>query len=86
MNAASNLLGICFVVIGGLKLANRSAKTYSDEFAWLAVILFLVSIIISYLTLRNREDRRWHLWLADWSFLGGLGAIVVSVVMAATQL
>src|ERR1700733_4879578 len=46
LNAATNLLGICFIIIGGLKLANQSSKTYSDEGAWAAAVLLLVSIIL----------------------------------------
>src|SRR5690348_15917811 len=31
LNAATNLLGICFIIIGGLKLTNQNSKTWSDE-------------------------------------------------------
>jgi hypothetical protein len=86
LNAASNLLGICFVIIGGLKLSNQNSKTFSDEFAWLAVILFLTSIVICYVAMRNGDYRPSYVKVADWSFLGGLTAVVVSVLLVAAQL
>ena len=34
LNAACNLLGICFIVIGSLKLADLNSRSYGDEAAW----------------------------------------------------
>jgi hypothetical protein len=86
LNAATNLLGICFIIIGGLKLANQNPKSYSDEVAWAAAAFLLVSIILSYAAIRNGIAKRWRTRVADWSFLAGLGALVVSVMIAAYQL
>lgn len=46
LNAACNLLGICFIVIGSLKLADLNSRSYGDEAAWAAASLFFVSIIL----------------------------------------
>jgi hypothetical protein len=35
-NAACNLLGICFIIIGSLKLADLNSRSYGDETAWAA--------------------------------------------------
>jgi len=86
LNAATNLLGICFIIIGGLKLSNRSSNTYSDEVAWAAAVLLLVSIILSYAAIRNGVAKPWRTRVADWSFLAGLGALMISVMIAAYQL
>jgi hypothetical protein len=86
LNAATNLLGICFIIIGGLKLSNQGPNTYSDEVAWAAATFLLVSIILSYAAIRNGVAKPWRTRVADWSFLAGLGALVISVMIAAYQL
>jgi hypothetical protein len=48
LNASCNLLGICFIIIGSLKLADLNSRSYGDEIAWAATSLFFVSIITSY--------------------------------------
>ena len=83
LNAASNLLGICFVVIGGLKISNLNARSYSDEAAWLAAFLLLVSIILSYLAIRNDDAKEWQIAVADGAFIAGTVTLMLSVVMAA---
>ena len=86
LNAASNLLGICFVIVGGLKLTNMNARSYSDEAAWLAALLLFVSIMISYLAIRNGGARSWQTIAADAAFIAGIVTLMTSVVIAATVL
>jgi amino acid transporter len=84
--AASNLLGICLIIIGGLKLTNSSSKTYSDEVAWVAAFCMLASIFLSYTRLRDGRDRAWRIRMVDWFFLCGVGLLIVSMLCAAYQL
>jgi hypothetical protein len=86
LNAASNLLGICFVVIGGLKISNLNARSYSDETAWLAALLLFLSVILSYLAIRNDDARRWQITLADGAFIAGTVTLMLSIVVAAIQI
>jgi len=86
LSASTNLLGICFVVIGGLKLTGQNPRSYSDEIAWLAVMLLFVSTICSYLAIRNNDSKSWQASLADWAFLGGLFTLLASVFVAAVAL
>lgn len=86
LNAATNLLGICFIIIGGLKLTNQNSKTYSDEIAWAAAFFLVISIAMSYFGVREGIEREWRVRLADWSFLVGIAALIVSMVIAAYQL
>ena len=37
LNASTNLLGICFAIITGLKVTGSNPKSYADEIAWCAV-------------------------------------------------
>ncbi len=86
LNAATNLLAICFVIVGSLKLTNNNANSYADELAWLAAFLLLMSILASYLAIRNEQTLIWQNRLADWSFLGGIGVLVTSMIVLAVQL
>lgn len=86
LNAAANLLGICFVIIGGLKLTGQNPNSYSDEIAWVAAASLCVSIIISYSAIRNNRASPWQTACADWTFLGGVFALMLSVLVAAIVL
>ena len=86
LSASTNLLGICFVVIGGLKLTGQNPRSYSDEIAWIAAVLLFVSTISSYLAIRNNDKKSWQVTVADWAFLGGIFTLLASVMIAAVSL
>jgi hypothetical protein len=82
LNASTNLLSVCFFLITGLKLT-KTTGTWGDEIAWFAALLFLTSVLFSYLTLRTRRDSRWlDIW-ADRCFLAGTFALFASVATIA---
>jgi hypothetical protein len=83
LNAASNLLGVCFVLIAGLKLTRSNAASLGDETAWFAAILLLVSVLLAYLSLRSSDERRpYGIW-ADRIFIVGTLALFGSVALVA---
>jgi putative effector of murein hydrolase len=86
LNAATNLLAVCFVIIGGLKFTNMNARSYSDETAWLAALLLFASVMISYLAIRNGGARNWQVIVADAAFLAGIVTLMTAVLIAATVL
>jgi hypothetical protein len=86
LSASTNLLGICFIIITGLKLANANARSYADEVAWLAAALLFVAALNAYLAIRNEGARGWQARLADNAFLGGMTALALAVVIAAIWL
>jgi F0F1-type ATP synthase membrane subunit a len=86
LSASTNLLGICFIILTGLKLANASARSYADEVAWLAALLLFVAVLTAYLAIRNQGARGWQVQVADGAFLGGITALAVSVIIAAVSL
>ena len=83
LNASTNLLGICFLIIGGLKIANLNARSYADEIAWGAAMLLFTSTLIAYLALRNDESKLWQTKLADGMFMAGVVALMLAVTVAA---
>ena len=86
LNAASNLLGICFVLIGALKLTHSNAQSFADETAWLSAALFLVSIVSSYAAIRSNEANRLQNLTADIAFFGGVTMLALAMVITAVVL
>ena len=83
LNASSNLLGICFVIITGLKLTGSNGLSLADEITWSASVCFLASILLSYLGLRN-DDR--ILWMQNWAertFLAGVAGLTLAIFVLA---
>ena len=73
LNTSSNLLGICFIVLTSLRLLKLQGETVIDEFTTAAMILFMISSILSFLAIRSRSNlgERFEN-IADICFLVGL--------------
>jgi len=67
LNAASNLLGFCFVVLTTLKVLKLDHLTKIDELTAATIFLLMASIIFSFLSIRNQK-RLWER-IADISFI-----------------
>jgi len=82
LNASSNLLGICFIVLTSLKLLNKSETTIIDEVTVVAIILFMASCILSFLSIRG-VNKRSTLFeqVADIIFLGGLSLLFLTTLL-----
>jgi hypothetical protein len=86
LSASINLLGICFIIITGLKLANADLRSRADEVAWCAAFLLFVAALHAYLAIRNDGARPWQEQVADYAFLGGMTVLALAVLLAATAL
>lgn len=82
LNASSNLLGLCFVVLTSLKLLNISGKTIIDELTTIAIIMFMTSCILSFLSIRGSIKKSSRLEnIADIFFLAGLSLLFVTTLL-----
>lgn len=82
LNASSNLLGICFVVITSLKVLNISRKSIIDEITTIAIILFMTSTLLSFLSIRNRKEINLRLErIADYFFIGGISLLFITTLL-----
>ena len=86
LNASSNLLGICFVLIGALKLTRSDAGSVADETAWSSAAMFLVSIVASYGAIRNNDSNRLQNLVADVAFFAGVTLLALAMVITAIVL
>jgi cytochrome bd-type quinol oxidase subunit 2 len=81
INAASNLLGICFLIIAGLSLTKSNSRSIADEVAWVAAVCFLASLALSYIAIRKQDEDAWQGIWADRIFLLGVAALTVSTLV-----
>lgn len=83
LNASSNLLGFCLLIITSLKITNSDRRTYLDEFAGIAALFFTISCIFSFLAIRSEKARFKIIYetIADFLFIGALICIFFSVAM-----
>ncbi len=86
LNASSNLLGICFVIVTGLKLTGVSEKTWADEISLLSAVSFVCSCVLSYVSLRTEKYAARYEVAADYLFLTGLFALFVAVLAFARDI
>lgn len=82
LNASSNLLGLCFIVLTSLKLFNVSQKTFIDELTSAAIVLFMASCVLSFLSIRGNITKSGKFEnIADYLFLIGITLLFVTVVL-----
>ena len=82
LNASSNLLGLCFVVLTSLKLLNIAGKTLIDELTTFAIIMFMASCILSFLSIRGSIKKSGRLEnVADIFFFAGLTLLFVTTLL-----
>lgn len=72
LNAAANLLGVCFFIITGIHLTNISTLVEIDRAVLMASLLFLASCTLSYWSIRGGAHADSSEQYADYLFLGGI--------------
>lgn len=82
LNASSNLLGICFIVITSLQVLKLSNGTIIDEISVGAIVLFMTSVILSFLSIRraNQSGKVLEL-IAEYCFIGGISLLFLTTLL-----
>ncbi|MDB5207703.1 MAG: hypothetical protein JWR72_2778 [Flavisolibacter sp.] len=81
LNASSNLLGLCFVVLTSLKLLQVAHKTIIDELTLAATILFMSSCLLSFLSIRGTIKSGRYEEVADYLFIGGILVLFLTTIL-----
>lgn len=84
LNASSNLLALCFIVLTSLKLLKISSKSIIDELATGGIVIFLLSCLLSFLSIRgSKKNSEKFETIADYVFLSGLALLFVTTILFA---
>lgn len=84
LSTSANLLGFCFIVLTSVKISKLSESSYIDEGAALAIITFMCSCILSFLSMRSNTTRATKMeGLADILFLAGLIVLFITTMLIA---
>ncbi|AZI26067.1 MAG: hypothetical protein ABWZ79_06110 [Pedobacter agri] len=87
LSTSANLLGICFIVLTSLKKLNLVDDSLIDEFAVAAVMCFMTSCILSFISMRRERNKSQKLEkIADFVFLSGLIILFVATILIAFNL
>ena len=69
---SATMVGVCMTVISILKISAGSSNTWADEILAIDSLFFIVSAILSYISIRNQaEGSQYEDW-ADRIFIFGL--------------
>lgn len=84
LNASSNLLGICFVILTTLKLLHVAKNTVIDEIATIDIVAFTASCLLSFLSLRSNSAENYKLEkIADVIFIAGVSLLFLTAILFA---
>ncbi len=84
LTTSSNLIGFCFIVLTSLKVLKLQQSTIIDEITAVAILLFMTSSILSFLSMRSsgKYGIRYENY-ADIIFLVGLLLLFVTTMLIA---
>ncbi|SDG60625.1 hypothetical protein SAMN05421827_108143 [Pedobacter terrae] len=87
LSTLANLLGICFIVLTSLKKLALNDGSLIDEFAVAAVMFFMASCILSFISMRRQRMTNQRLEkAADFIFLSGLLVLFIATILIAFNL
>jgi len=84
---ASNLLGLCFVILSFMKVTKMGLETIIDELVAVAIVLFLAASVLSYVSIRTasqKADR--YEKVADVIFLSGLSLLTITALVVVFEI
>ncbi|MEJ0081729.1 MAG: hypothetical protein WDM78_12470 [Puia sp.] len=80
LNTSSTLFGLCYVVFTSLKSLKLDKNTLIDEFTAVSMVLFMISCIFSFLSVRRPKRSLLFENIADYVFLAGLFTLFVITI------
>lgn len=73
LNTSATLMGLCFVVLTSISINKMADKSMIDELTATAILLFMVSCVLSFLSMRSQKKAGIRFeQIADLIFLAGL--------------
>jgi hypothetical protein len=83
LSASANLLGFSFIVLTAVRELRIDVKPIAYELPGLAVGLFTLSCLMSFLAIRNGRTKKgmFYTKVADYVFLLGLGLLFLTAAL-----
>jgi hypothetical protein len=79
---SANLLGLCFVILSFIRLEKLGAEVIIDELVAIVIVFFLISSVLSYVSMRSKRKGELYEKAADIIFLIGLFLLtLISIVI-----
>jgi len=87
LNASSNLVGFCFVVLTSIKVLKLTHQTFIDDITIFSFMAFTVSSIFSFLSIRSHSKKSTlYENIADCAFIIGLILIFATATLVALNI
>ena len=87
LNTSATLLGLCFVVLTSITVMKLREASIIDELTTVAIVLFMTSCILSFLSMRNNAKPLPRLeYFADMVFLAGLACLFLTAMFISFNL
>ncbi|MGO4293606.1 hypothetical protein [Chitinophaga sp. RAB17] len=88
LNTSTNLLGFCLIVLTSIKVARFNNATIIDDFTGIAALLLMASCLLSFLSLKSKNDNRSERLeqVADYTFLVALICVSITIVFVSFNL
>jgi hypothetical protein len=82
LNTSANLLGLCFIVLTSRNILEMKAASLIDEFTAFAIFSFMLSCILSFLSMRSKSQLGIkYEKFADILFFVGLSSLFATAVL-----
>ncbi|MGV4413649.1 hypothetical protein [Chryseobacterium sp. T1] len=88
LNASSNLLGFCLIILTSLRISKIDHSTYLDEFAVVAILCLSSSCVCSFLSIKSKNENFSDKIerIADVLFLSALLCITLAACIVSLDL
>lgn len=83
LNTSATLLGICFIVLTSLNMMKVTDRTIMDELTTVAMMMFMLSSLFSFLSMRNSRMAAKYEKIADIVFFTGLVFLFIITMLLA---
>jgi hypothetical protein len=80
LNTSATLFGLCYVVFTSLKTLKLDSNTLIDEFTAVSMVLFMISCLLSFLSIRSNRKSVYFERIADYAFLAGLFTLFIITI------
>jgi multisubunit Na+/H+ antiporter MnhF subunit len=83
-SGSTTMIGVCITVIALFRVLKISGQTYADEVLGIDTFLFILSGLLSYLTLRNNDLNQTERWADILFFTGMVIMVIVGLIIVFT--